>query len=80
MLHYLAARLSKLTTEDHTFASSSGAVESGRDKMIKGWDGYFPMFPDYRVEVDCMLEDGSLVTVFGSASSQITVGAVLERT
>ena len=68
MLHYLAARLSKLTTEDHTFVSSSGTVESGRDKMINGWGGYFPMFPDYRVEIENILQDENLVAVFGSAS------------
>ena len=55
-------------TEDHTFVDSGGTVVSGRDKMIEGWDGYFQMFPDFRVEIDCLLEDGALVAAFGSTS------------
>ncbi len=63
-----AAQLSELMTEDHTFVDSRGTVESGRDTMTEGWDGYFRMFPDYRLEIECMLEDGNLVAAFGSAS------------
>ena len=54
-------------TEDHTFVDSGGTVESGRNKMTRGWAEYFQMFPDYEVEVDCMLQDGNLVAAFGKA-------------
>ena len=63
-----AAQLSELMTEDHTFVDSGGTVESGRSNMTKGWNEYFRMFPDFRVEVQCMLHDGNLVAAFGSAS------------
>jgi len=59
---------SELMTEDHTFVDSGGTVESGRSKMAKGWDEYFQMFPDFRIEVECLLQDGNLVAAFGRAS------------
>lgn len=60
--------ISDLMTEDHTFVDSAGRVESGRDNMTAGWDGYFRMFPDYRIVAESILGDGPLVAVFGSAS------------
>ena len=63
-----AVQLSELMTEDHTFVVSGGTVESGRKNMTKGWNEYFQMFPDFRVEGDCMLQDGNLVAAFGKAS------------
>ena len=63
-----AAQLTELMTEDHTFVDSGGNVESGRSAMTKGWNEYFRMFPDFKVEVQCMLDDGNLVAAFGSAS------------
>jgi predicted ester cyclase len=62
------SQLSSLMTEDHTFVDSCGRVESGRDNMTDGWNQYFRMFPDYRIEVQSMLQDRSLVAVFGFAS------------
>jgi len=63
-----AVQLAELMTEDHTFVDSGGTVESGRSNMTNGWNEYFRMFPDFRVEVQCMLHDGNLVAAFGSAS------------
>jgi ketosteroid isomerase-like protein len=62
------SQLSALMTEDHTFVDSMGRVESGRKTMTTGWGGYFRMFPDYRVEMENILQDDNLVAVFGSAS------------
>jgi len=56
-----ASQLSSLMTEDHTFVDSRGTTDSGRDNMTKGWDEYFRMFPDYRIEVQSILQDGDLV-------------------
>jgi len=60
--------MSRLMTEDHTFVDSGGGVQSGRDSMIEGWAGYFRMFPDYKIQADCILADKDLVAAFGSAS------------
>ncbi len=63
-----SSRLSNLMAEDHTFVDSGGKAESGSENMTKGWDEYFRMFPDYRMDVQSILQDGDLVAVFGSAS------------
>ncbi len=63
-----ASLLSSLMTEDHTFVDSGGTTDSGRDNMTKGWGEYFRMFPDYRIEVRSILQDGDLVAAFGSTS------------
>ena len=61
------SQLASLMTEDHTFIDSGGTKHSGRDKMREGWEEYYRMFPDYKVEVECILQDGALVAAFGSA-------------
>ena len=63
-----AAQLSNLMTVDHTFVDSQGTIDSGRENMMKGWKEYFRMFPDYKVEIQSILQDGNLVAAFGSAS------------
>ena len=60
--------ISSLMTEDHTFVDSGGSIQSGRESMTAGWEGYFRMFPDYEIRVESILADGVLVAVFGSAS------------
>ena len=62
------SRLSSLMTEDHTFIDSLGRALTGCDKMTEGWNEYFRMFPDYRIEVQSILQDHDLVAAFGSAS------------
>ena len=62
------AEISSWMTEDHTFVDSAGTIESGREKMTAGWEGYFRMFPDYEIRIESILGDKTLVAVFGSAS------------
>jgi ketosteroid isomerase-like protein len=62
------SEISNLMTEDHTFIDSGGAVQSGRENMTGGWEQYFRMFPDYKIQVESILGDKNLVAVFGSAS------------
>jgi len=62
------SQLSSLMTEDHTFVSSQGTIDSGRENMTKGWEEYLRMFPDYKVEIQNILQDGNLVAAFGYAS------------
>jgi limonene-1,2-epoxide hydrolase len=57
-----------LMTEDHVFVDSGGRSQSGREDMVAGWQEYFRMFPDYKIDVDCILGEKALVAVFGSAS------------
>jgi hypothetical protein len=44
-----------LMTEDHCFVDGLGEVVRGRERMEKGWVGYFGWFPDYCVRVDEIL-------------------------
>lgn len=60
--------LDGLMTEDHTFMDSRGTTSSGRERMKEGWEEYFRMFPDYRVELGEILQDGNLVAALGSCS------------
>lgn len=62
------ARLASLMSEDHVFVDSRGTTDCGRERLKKGWEEYFRMFPDYRVEVQNILQDGNLIAAFGSAS------------
>jgi len=60
--------LAGLMTEDHTFVDSGGTTSFGREKMKEGWEEYYRMFPDYRVEIGEILQDGNLVAAFGSCA------------
>lgn len=62
------SEISGLMTEDHTFVDSGGSIQSGREKMTAGWEEYFRMFPDYKIQVESILQGKALVAVFGSAS------------
>jgi ketosteroid isomerase-like protein len=62
------AELSNLMTEDHTFVDPAGRSILGRENMIAGWNGYFQMFPDYKIEIERWLADQDIVAVFGSAA------------
>jgi len=62
------AAISDLMTRDHTFIDSAGRIESGRENMTAGWEGYFRMFPDYEIQVESILGEKANVAVFGSAS------------
>jgi len=62
------AEISELMAEDHTFVDPAGRIVSGREDMIAGWRAYFQMFPDYKIQVENILANKTLVAVFGSAS------------
>ena len=61
------SEISGLMTEDHSFVDSLGRINSGRERMTAGWEEYFGMFPDYRIQVGAILAEEGLVAVFGSA-------------
>jgi ketosteroid isomerase-like protein len=61
--------LSALMPDDHTFVDSGGTTVTGREKMLSGWRHYYAMFPDYRITVDAVLQNGAVVAGFGSWSA-----------
>ena len=71
--------LGTLMTEDHEFVDSLGERVRGRDLMLHGWRKYFTLMPDYRIEIDNIIAEGSLVGVFGKASGTYTVDGNLRQ-
>ena len=59
--------LNKLMSEDHTFIDAAGRIETGREKMIKGWRTYYEMFPDYRIEIEDIVQGEEIIGAFGTA-------------
>lgn len=57
-----------LMTDDHTFIDSGDGKYQGKEFMKQGWIGYFDMFPDYRIEIVHIMENGDIVGIFGYAS------------
>jgi len=57
-----------LMTIDHVFIDSQDNRTIGKDKMRQAWIGYFAIFPDYRIEINEILEKDNLISMFGYAS------------
>ena len=57
-----------LMTDDHLFIDSRDNRETGRENMKKAWIGYFALFPDYRIEINEILEKDPLICLVGYAS------------
>ena len=55
-----------LMTLDHTFIDAEGKEMKGREKILDGWPAYYDMFPDFKIKIESIIEDGSIVAVFGS--------------
>lgn len=47
---------------------ATGGIFSGRRTMRQGWESFFGMFPDYRIEVEVLVAEGETVALFGWAS------------
>jgi ketosteroid isomerase-like protein len=75
--HHDVGGLVALMSEDHSFVDGLGQVVRGRERMEKGWLGYFGWFPDYSIRVDDMLNHGNLVALFGSAEGTYSVNGKL---
>jgi len=57
-----------LLTDDHKFIDAQGNEITGKDKMKIAWQGYFELFPDYKIEVIDVFESVNVIGAFGSAS------------
>lgn len=66
-LHSLSGILD-LMHDDHTFTNSQGKTIKGKEELVRGWLKYFELFPDYHIEVQETIQNGSLVAIFGYAS------------
>jgi ketosteroid isomerase-like protein len=68
-------RLTELMTDDHVFIDALGNRVVGRAAMRSGWEHYFSMVPDYWIKIDRILEDGSVVALFGTAGGTYAGGS-----
>ena len=57
-----------LMAADHIFIDSQENKTVGKDNMRQAWTGYFSLFPDYKIEVNEILENDSLICILGYAS------------
>jgi len=60
-----------LMADDYIFSDAWGGKAEGNDKMKNGWEDYFKMFPDYRIEITDIYFDGNKIAVFGFASGTL---------
>jgi ketosteroid isomerase-like protein len=61
-------KICSLMSVDHIFIDSQDNLTTGKDCMKKAWVEYFRMFPDYKIEIDDILEKDSMVCLLGHAS------------
>lgn len=59
--------IGELMSDDHIFIDSGGGVYTDREQMIKGWPGYYEMFPDYKIEISETFVSGDTVAMIGKA-------------
>ena len=61
-------RILSLMSDDHILIDSQDHQMTGKDNLRQAWIGYFGMFPDYKIEVNEMIEKDSLICILGYAS------------
>jgi uncharacterized protein (TIGR02246 family) len=71
-------KLAELMTEDHVFVDSLGRSVRGRDTMRAAWQSYYALCPDYWVSHEEIMQNGSIVAVFGAAGGTIAQNGKLE--
>jgi hypothetical protein len=64
---------------DHRLIDSLGAELAGQDRLRQGWEAYFRLVPDYRIEVQRTLADGPVVVLLGVARGTYTRDGTLRR-
>ena len=58
-------------TADHRFVDGAGQTATGGENIREAWSAYLALFPDYRIEIESLVADGSLVLLAGSASGSV---------
>jgi ketosteroid isomerase-like protein len=57
-----------LMADDHVFVDSRDNKSTGKDNLKQAWMFYFELFPDYNIEITGMLQNKSLLCMYGYAS------------
>jgi ketosteroid isomerase-like protein len=61
-------RIYGLMTENHLFIDSQDHRMNGKENMKQAWTAYFALFPDYKIEINEIVEKDSLICILGYAS------------
>ncbi len=61
-------KLSDLMSNDHLFIDSNNNRVEGKEAMKKSWTECFAQFPDYKIEIQDVLENDRLICILGYAS------------
>jgi len=61
-------KIYNLMTDNHLFIDSQDNRVIGKENMKQPWIGYFALFPDYKIEINEILEKDSLICALGYAS------------
>src|SRR5665811_143342 len=54
-----------LMSEDHIFIDAMDNKSVGKKGMKEAWEGYYELFPDYQIVISDIIENDSLVGLFG---------------
>jgi ketosteroid isomerase-like protein len=61
-------------TDDHVLVDATGDAATGHAALEEAWLGYLNRFPDYRIELERVLEDGETAVAIGTASATAPLG------
>jgi ketosteroid isomerase-like protein len=66
-------KIYNLMSDDHIFIDGAGSKHIGKIDMKKAWQDYYQMFPDYSIQITDVVEDNSIIGLFGSASASYMI-------
>jgi len=62
-------KLLDLCSHDHIMTDSKDRKVSGKENLKIAWKGYFTIFPDYKIEINKIVEKESFYCIIGYASA-----------
>lgn len=69
-----AEGIANFISESHVFTDAQGKKLEGRDNVKAGWEKYFKMFPEYKITVSDIMENGAVFMASGTIES--TTGGI----
>jgi ketosteroid isomerase-like protein len=70
---YDVDKIYDLMSDDHIFIDGSAGKHVGKKDMKEGWQNYYQMFPDYSIQITDIVEDNSIIGLFGYASGSYMI-------
>lgn len=66
-------KIYNLMSDDHIFIDGAGGKHIGKTDMKMGWQNYYQMFPDYSIHITDVVEDNSIIGLFGYATGSYKI-------